>query len=129
MISPAPAGWPIWPSPRRNPAGTGSFSGTTSCADCGTSARPAPRTRTSGVPPPGRVPAHGGGTRQAGGMGTGVVSVGVTAPQHRADLFLEPGSDPREGGPRLAGEKTTLAEFLRYQRLTLQVKCDGLDAG
>jgi uncharacterized damage-inducible protein DinB len=62
-------------------------------------------------------------------MCTGVVWLGVTAPQHRADLFLAPGSDPREGGPRLADEKTTLAEFLRYQRLTLQVKCDGLDAG
>jgi uncharacterized damage-inducible protein DinB len=62
-------------------------------------------------------------------MGTGVVSVGVTAPQHRADLFLDPGSDPREGGPRLADEKTTLTEYLRFQRLTLEVKCDGLDAG
>ena len=57
-----------------------------------------------------------------------VVSVGVTTPQHRADLFLDPGSDPREGGPRLSDERTTLNEFLRCQRLTLQLKCDGLDA-
>jgi hypothetical protein len=53
----------------------------------------------------------------------------VTTPQHRADLFLDPASDPREGGPRLGDERTTLAEFLRGQRLTLQLKCDGLDAG
>ena len=54
--------------------------------------------------------------------------MGVTTPQHRADLFLDPASDPREGGPRLGDERTTLNEFLRVQRLTLQLKCDGLDA-
>ena len=53
----------------------------------------------------------------------------MTTPQHRADLFLDPGSDPRQGGPRLGDERTTLNEFLRCQRLTLQLKCDGLDAG
>jgi hypothetical protein len=36
--------------------------------------------------------------------------------------------DPREGGPTLAGERTTLVESLRRQRLTLQMKCEGLDA-
>ena len=53
----------------------------------------------------------------------------MSTPQHRADLFVDPGSDPREGGPRLGDERTTLTEFLRCQRLTLQLKCDGLDAG
>jgi len=43
-------------------------------------------------------------------------------------MFLDPGSDPREGGPRLGDERGTLNEFLRGQRLTLQLKCDGLDA-
>jgi len=52
----------------------------------------------------------------------------VTVPRHRAGTFLDPGSDPREGGPRLGDERATLTEFLRGQRLTLQVKCDGLDA-
>ncbi len=61
--------------------------------------------------------------------GSPVVWVGVTAPQHRADTFLDTGSDPREGGPRLGDERTTLTEFLRGQRLTLQLKCDKLDAG
>ena len=44
-------------------------------------------------------------------------------------MFLDPGADPREGGPRLGDERSTLNEFLRGQRLTLQVKCDDLDAG
>ena len=52
----------------------------------------------------------------------------MTTPQHRAGLFLDPGSDPREGGPRLGDERATLNEYLRFQRLTLQLKCEGLDA-
>jgi uncharacterized damage-inducible protein DinB len=58
-----------------------------------------------------------------------VPSVSVTTPQHRADLFLDPAADPRAGGPRLGDERATLNEYLRGQRLTLQLKCDGLDAG
>jgi uncharacterized damage-inducible protein DinB len=79
------------------------------------------------------TPPRPGHPRQAARAGEqaaiGVVSVGVTTPRHRADRFLDPGSDPREGGPELGDERTTLTEYLRYQRLTLQVKCDGLDAG
>jgi len=37
--------------------------------------------------------------------------------------------DPREHGPRLGDERTTLVEALRRQRLTLELKCAGLDAG
>jgi uncharacterized damage-inducible protein DinB len=51
----------------------------------------------------------------------------VTTPQHRADLFIDPVDDPREGGPRLGGERATLTEFLRSQRLTLELKCADLD--
>jgi hypothetical protein len=36
--------------------------------------------------------------------------------------------DPREHGPRLGDERTTLVESLRRQRLTLELKCAGLDA-
>jgi hypothetical protein len=36
--------------------------------------------------------------------------------------------DPREHGPRLGDERTTLAESLRRMRLTLELKCEGLDA-
>src|ERR1700742_3408247 len=53
----------------------------------------------------------------------------MTTPQHRADLFIDPVDHPREGGPRLGGERATLTEFLRGQRLTLELKCAGLDAG
>ena len=36
--------------------------------------------------------------------------------------------DPRENGPRLGDERVTLVESLRRQRLTLEMKCSGLDA-
>ena len=36
--------------------------------------------------------------------------------------------DLRENGPRLGDERTTLVEALRCQRLTLEMKCSGLDA-
>jgi uncharacterized damage-inducible protein DinB len=52
----------------------------------------------------------------------------VTKPQHRADMFLASDADPREGGTSLGDERATLVEFLRTQRLTLQLKCEGLDA-
>ena len=52
--------------------------------------------------------------------------------RRRADMFTEDGrpsdDDPREHGPRLGDERTTLAESLRRQRLTLVLKCEGLDA-
>lgn len=50
------------------------------------------------------------------------------SPRHRADVFLEPENDPRMGGPMLGDERATLVEFLRLQRLTLEVKCSGLGA-
>jgi uncharacterized damage-inducible protein DinB len=47
----------------------------------------------------------------------------------RADVFVEdPSQDPREGGPRVGDERTTVMEYLRCQRLTLELKCSGLDA-
>ena len=51
----------------------------------------------------------------------------MTSLQHRADRFLD-NDDPREGGTSLGDERATLVEFLRRQRLTLQVKCAGLEA-
>lgn len=52
----------------------------------------------------------------------------MTTPQHRADMFLDLEADPREGGESLGDERATLVEFLRCQRLTLELKCGGLDA-
>lgn len=52
----------------------------------------------------------------------------MSTPQHRADVFLDPATDPRDVGDLLGDERATLVEFLRGQRLTLQIKCEGLDA-
>jgi hypothetical protein len=46
----------------------------------------------------------------------------------RADMFVDPEDDPREGGASLGDERATLVEYLRCQRLTLELKCSGLDA-
>ena len=50
----------------------------------------------------------------------------------RADMFTADGrpsdDDPREHKPRLGDERSTLVESLRCQRLTLEMKCAGLDA-
>ena len=44
------------------------------------------------------------------------------------DMWVDPEDDPRPGGPILGDERTTLVEYLRAYRLTLQMKCDGLDS-
>ncbi|HEY0937469.1 MAG TPA: DinB family protein [Trebonia sp.] len=55
------------------------------------------------------------------------------ATTRRADMFTADGrpsdDDPRENGPRLGDERGALAEALRCARLTLELKCAGLDAG
>jgi len=43
-------------------------------------------------------------------------------------MFVDSDDDPRENGPRLGDERATLVEYLRRQRLTLELKCSGLDA-
>ena len=52
----------------------------------------------------------------------------MSGASRRADTFLDYEDDPREGGPSLGDERATLVEFLRRQRLTLELKCSGLDA-
>lgn len=54
--------------------------------------------------------------------------LGMSGASRRADMFVDYEDDPREGGPSLGDERATLAEFLRCQRLTLELKCSGLDA-
>jgi len=44
------------------------------------------------------------------------------------DMFVAPEDDPREEGGELTGERDTLVRYLRNQRLTLPLKCTGLDA-
>jgi len=41
-------------------------------------------------------------------------------------MFVDADEDPREGGTALGDERATLVEFLRCQRLTLELKCAGL---
>jgi uncharacterized damage-inducible protein DinB len=43
------------------------------------------------------------------------------------DMFVHPDEDPRTDGG-FQGERATLVGFLRDQRLTLELKCAGLDA-
>ncbi len=50
------------------------------------------------------------------------------ATTRRADMFVDRHDDPRESGPTLVDERTTLVEYLRSARLTLEMKCSGLDA-
>jgi hypothetical protein len=58
--------------------------------------------------------------------------IAAMATTRRADMFTADGKpsddDPREHGPRLGDERVTLAGSLRRQRLTLEIKCSGLDA-
>jgi uncharacterized damage-inducible protein DinB len=44
----------------------------------------------------------------------------------RADMFIDPESDPRVDPPPQADELSTLTAFLRWQRETLELKCSGL---
>ena len=54
--------------------------------------------------------------------------IAAMATTRRADMFIDLDDDPRENGPTLGDERTTLVEALRCQRLTLEMKCSGLDA-
>ena len=44
------------------------------------------------------------------------------------DMWVNPDDDPREGGQSLGDERTTLMEYVRTQRLTLEMKCADLGA-
>jgi uncharacterized damage-inducible protein DinB len=45
-----------------------------------------------------------------------------------ADMFVDPEHDPRTDPPTEIDERATLVAFLRWQRDTLVLKCEGLDA-
>jgi uncharacterized damage-inducible protein DinB len=44
------------------------------------------------------------------------------------DMWVDPSDDPREALANPVGEKETLWNYLKHYRLTLEMKCDGLDA-
>ena len=61
---------------------------------------------------------------------------GLSSSLIRRDYATTPGGPvprsrlgPARRRPAAGAERATLNEFLRCQRLTLQLKCDGLDAG
>jgi uncharacterized damage-inducible protein DinB len=43
-------------------------------------------------------------------------------------MWVDPDDDPREAGAQLTDERSTLVEYLRNYRLTLEMKCANLDA-
>lgn len=44
------------------------------------------------------------------------------------DMWVDPGDDPRETSDVPAtGERAVLVDYLRHYRLTLEMKCEGLD--
>ncbi|MFI0897382.1 DinB family protein [Streptomyces sp. NPDC020983] len=45
------------------------------------------------------------------------------------DMWTDPDDDPRENGPGPEGEAATLHDFLTRYRITVRMKCEGLDAG
>jgi uncharacterized damage-inducible protein DinB len=44
------------------------------------------------------------------------------------DMWADPDDDPREALANPVGEKATLWNYLKHYRITLEMKCDGLDA-
>lgn len=46
-----------------------------------------------------------------------------------ADMWVDPQDDPRDTGAELPDERSVLTEYLRAYRLTLEMKCAGLDTG
>ncbi|MBT2418537.1 DinB family protein [Streptomyces sp. ISL-22] len=45
-----------------------------------------------------------------------------------SDMWVDPDDDPRETDVELVDERSTLLDALRHYRLTLEMKCAGLDA-
>jgi uncharacterized damage-inducible protein DinB len=52
-----------------------------------------------------------------------------TASAAYPDLWVDPQDDPRDTGAELPDERSVLTDYLRAYRLTLEMKCAGLDAG
>lgn len=44
------------------------------------------------------------------------------------DMWVDPEDDPRESDDQPRGERAVVADYLRHYRLTLEMKCEGLDA-
>jgi uncharacterized damage-inducible protein DinB len=62
------------------------------------------------------------------GSPAGQVPARWTASARYPDMWVDPEQDQRDTGAELTDERSTLTEYLRAYRLTLEMKCDGLDA-
>jgi uncharacterized damage-inducible protein DinB len=58
----------------------------------------------------------------------GAVPERWTASTAYADMWMDPADDPRETETELGDERSVLVEYVRLYRLTLEMKCAGLDA-
>jgi hypothetical protein len=52
-----------------------------------------------------------------------------SASTEHPDLWMDPGDDPRFANAETDGERANLLDYLRGYRLTMEMKCAGLDAG
>ena len=43
-------------------------------------------------------------------------------------MWVDPEDDPRDTGAALRGERAVLIDYLQHYRMTLEMKCEGLDA-
>jgi uncharacterized damage-inducible protein DinB len=59
----------------------------------------------------------------------GAVPERWTASTLHADMWMDPAEDPRDTGTELDGERAVLVDYVRAYRLTMEMKCAGLDAG
>ena len=51
-----------------------------------------------------------------------------SASTEHPDMWMDPGDDPRFANPETDGERANLLDYLRGYRLTMEMKCAGLDA-
>jgi hypothetical protein len=77
--------------------------------------------------------APGAGVADDAGMtssedATGPVATRWTKSTVYADMWVDPDDDPRETDVEPVDERSTLLGYLRYYRLTMEMKCAGLDA-
>lgn len=64
----------------------------------------------------------------AAGRSGAAADAGITRTFGWQNVFVPPDEDPRSTGGEPAGELDTLTGYLRDYRLTLELKCSGLDA-
>lgn len=77
--------------------------------------------------------APGSGGAKNAGMTSSEAVTGPVAPRWTkstvyADMWVDPDDDPRETDVETGDERSTLLDYLRYYRLTMEMKCADLDA-